>query len=146
MDQAEINIRAFLKLIRFFEHHRDGDNVYYTLYGGGSFTDTTTHPNQPVTKWGRTSTAAGAYQILYGTWKEAKDKGIVADFTPESQDKLARWKLKTRGALELVKAGDVEGAVPKLRNEWASLPGATQSAFNMEEAKQRFALYQKELQ
>jgi lysozyme len=146
MDQSEINISAFLKLLRYCEHRRDSDSVYLTMYGGGSFTDTSAHPNKAVTKWGKTSTAAGAYQILYGTWKEAKDKGIVSDFSPESQDKLARWKLKTRGALELVKAGDVEGAVGKLRNEWTSLPGANESALGMDQAKQRFALYQKDFQ
>jgi muramidase (phage lysozyme) len=146
MEQSEINVNAFLKLLRYCEHRRDSDSVYLTMYGGGSFTDTSKHPNQANTKWGKTSTAAGAYQILYGTWKEAKDKGIVSDFSPESQDKLARWKLQTRHALDFVKAGDVESAVGKLRNEWTSLPGATESALTMDQAKLRFGLYQKDFQ
>ena len=70
--------------------------------------------------------------------------GIVIDFTPASQDKLALWKLKTRGALPYVKVGDVENAVAKLRNEWSSLPGASQSHMTMSEAKTLFVKYVKE--
>lgn len=142
---AAINTRAFLKLIRYAEHKREDDEVYYLLFGGKEkFTNTSTHPDLKMKAWGTTSTAAGAYQILSGTWKGAKKDGIISDFTPASQDKLARWKLKTRGALQYVEAGDVEKAIAKLRNEWTSLPGASQSHMAMSEAKKRFEKYVKE--
>lgn len=140
-----VNVRAFLRLIRFAEHQTDDSRVYYTLYGGGSFIDTDKHPNKAVKRWGHTSTAAGAYQILYGTWLEAKQKGIVSDFSPAAQDKLAFTKLKTRGALSYVCAGDIENAIAKLRQEWTSLPGASQSDFSMKAAKERYTTYVQQL-
>jgi muramidase (phage lysozyme) len=51
---SEINLKAFLKLIRFAEHKRDDDGVYYIVYGGSTFTDTSKHPNKAMTAWGRT--------------------------------------------------------------------------------------------
>lgn len=137
----EINVKAFLKLIRYAEHKREDDGVYFVIFGGGTFSDTSKHPNKLVTRWGKTSTAAGAYQILNGGWEEAKKLGIIMDFTPASQDKFALWKLKTRGALPFVEAGDVEKAVARLRNEWTSMPGASQSDFKMADAKAKFQQY-----
>lgn len=147
MDAKEINVKAFLKLIRYAEHGREDEGVYFLLYGGKeTFTNIRRHPNKRIKAWGMTSTAAGAYQILYKTWNGAKADGIVFDFSPSSQDKLAVWKLKTRGALGFVEAGDVENAVAKLRNEWTSLPGASQSHMKMNEARQLFEKYVKEYQ
>lgn len=141
-DSPEKNTRAFLRLIRYAEHNKDDDSVYSTMYGGGRFTGFATHPNpKGVTRWGHTSTAAGAYQILNGTWEEAKKHGLVSDFSPESQDVIAREKLRTRGALSYVKAGDIEHAIPLLRDEWTSLPGAKQSTMPMRDARARFDRY-----
>ncbi|MDO7842784.1 lysozyme family protein [Sphingomonas immobilis] len=134
------NVKAFLKLIRYAEHYPDAsDNFYYTLYGGGTFKGDAAHPNTAVSKWGHTSTAAGAYQILYGTWKEAFDKKIVTDFKPASQDKLAFAKLKSRGALGSVCNGDLTTAYALLKNEWTSLPGAKQSRLAASVAEKYFA-------
>lgn len=142
MNNAEINVAAFLKFIRYAEHLRDDDGVYFLLYGGRqTFTDTSKHPNKAITAWGRTSTAAGAYQILYSTWKEAKDKGIVTDFSKDSQDTLAKAKLSSRRALPFIEAGDIDHAIPLLRNEWTSMPGAGQSKMTMATAHERFAKY-----
>lgn len=139
---ADANVQAFLKLIRFAEHHPDeSDNWYDSMYGGGKFTGYQSHPKDPVTKWGKTSSAAGVYQIVYGTWLEAKDKGIVTDFTPASQNKLAFAKLKSRGALTAICAGDVKGACGKLASEWTSLPGAKQTRMTMQIAEKAFARY-----
>ena len=145
MASSEINVKAFLKLIRFAEHKRDDDGIYYILYGGSTFTDTSKHPNKAMTAWGRTSTAAGAYQILYRTWKEAFDQGLVSDFTPASQDLIARHKLKTRKALKSVEAGNIEDAIGYLRSEWTSVPGATQSNFSITDARKKFNQYVAEL-
>ena len=88
--ETNINVKAFLKLIRYAEHKREDDGVYYVLYGGQqTFTDTSTHPlEKPIIAWGRPSTAAGAYQIRNPTWKGAKAAGVASDFTPTSQVKL----------------------------------------------------------
>lgn len=145
MNQADINTAAFLRLIRFAEHHKDSDDVYFMLYGGRQrFTDTSRHPNRAVTAWGHTSTAAGAYQILYSTWKEAKDKGVVIDFSRQSQDKLAIARIRDRHALTFVQQGEIANAIPLLRKEWTSLPGAMQSKMTMDEAQKLFAKYQSE--
>ncbi len=141
-DSQEINVKAFLKFIRRAEHKREDDLVYYQIFGNKkTFSDTSKHPNVLGHGWGKSSTAAGAYQILYKTWKEAVEKGIVRDFTPASQDAIAIWKLKTRHALVYVQAGNVEKAIPLLRNEWTSMPGAAESNMSMDEAKQLFNKY-----
>lgn len=142
MTKDDINVAAFLRLIRFAEHHIDSDEVYVALYGGQQrFTDTSRHPDKAVTAWGRTSTAAGAYQILYATWKEAKERGIVTDFSKASQDKLAIEKLRSRHALGYVQHGDIDRAIPLLRNEWVLLPGGSQSKMTMDEARRLFSRY-----
>lgn len=124
MTTEDINLAAFLKFIRFAENTRDDDGVYFLLYGGvRTFTDVSKHPDMHIKAWGRTSTAAGAYQILYKSWREAKTKGIVRDFSKPSQDAFAIWKLRTRNALPYVKQGDIEKAIPLLREEWTSMPG-----------------------
>ncbi|MGZ3459080.1 MAG: glycoside hydrolase family 24 protein [Archangium sp.] len=140
-----VNVRAFLRLLRFAEHKKDDDSVYYTMFGGSTFTDTSKHPNKPNKRWGKVSTAAGAYQILVGTWNEAKKEGIVSDFSPAAQDKIAFWKLKTRGALKYVCSGNIEKAIPKLRTEWTSLPGAAESDFSMNAARAKYDSYVKML-
>ena len=144
-DQNEIHVKAFLKFIRYAEHKREDDLVYYQIFGNKqTFSDTSKHPNVLVTAWGRSSTAAGAYQILYKTWKEAVEKGVVRDFTPASQDAIAIWKLKTRRALPYVQSGDIDKAIPLLRKEWTSMPGAAESRMTMEEARQLFKKYVEE--
>jgi lysozyme len=133
------NVKAFLKLIRYAEHYPDTSDAFYdTLYGGGRFSGYSTHPNKAVTRWGHTSTAAGAYQILYPTWAEAKKRGIVSDFRPASQDLLATEKLRSRGALNAVCDGDLAAAFRLLRNEWTSLPGAKQTRMTFDIAKTAF--------
>ncbi|QYE33984.1 hypothetical protein KZX46_14295 [Polymorphobacter sp. PAMC 29334] len=101
----------------------------------------TTHPNTAVFKWGHTSTAAGAYQILYSAWAEANKQGIVPDFTLKSQDRLALEKLKTRGALAAVCSGDLATSFALLRNEWTSLPGAKQTRMSFNDGKSAFVGY-----
>lgn len=144
MDIEEIRIKAFLKLIRYAEHKRDDDGVYFIAFGGSTFTDSSKHPGKLNQKWGKKSTSAGAYQIKKYVWEEARHKGIVDDFSPSSQDKLARWKLKTRKAHPYVVVGDFERAIPFLIEEWTSLPGGSEQAISMSEAKRRFEQYIKE--
>lgn len=144
MDIREIRVKAFLKLIRYAEHKREDDGVYMIIFGGGGFTDMSKHPNKLVKKWGRKSTAAGAYQITKVTWDEAKHKGVANDFSRTSQDKIARWKFETKKAISHIEDGDIEQAIPHLRTTWTSLPGAKEAAISMTEAKKRFETYIKE--
>jgi lysozyme len=145
VDKQEINVKAFLKLIRYAVHKREDNIVYYLLYGGTqTFSDLSKHPDRQIRAWGKESDAAGAYQILRSSYDDAVANGIIHDFMPSSQDEFAIWILRKRGVLELVKSGDIAHAVFQLRNEWVSLPGASQSKMTMQEAKERFERYVKE--
>lgn len=121
--RAYKNLRAFLIMIQYSEG-TFGKDGYKKLYGGSYFNDLSKHPNTPVTKWGITSTAAGAYQILNKTWNELQIKLSLPDFSPLSQDKAAIELIKRRKALDDVMAGRFAQAIAKCRKEWASLPGA----------------------
>jgi len=117
------NLKAFLTMIQYAEgtYGKDG---YRKLYGGSLFNDLSKHPNSPTTKWGITSTAAGAYQILSKTWVELQARLGLTDFGPLSQDKAAIELIRRRKALEDVTAGRWTQAIEKCKKEWASLPGA----------------------
>jgi lysozyme len=120
---ASGNLKAFLLMIQYAEGTQ-GENAYRMLYGGQLFTDFSTHPNIAITKGGITSTAAGAYQILYGTWQSIQQALNLPDFSPLSQNRAAIELIRRRGALEDVLAGRFSIALYKCRKEWASLPGA----------------------
>lgn len=122
-----LNLRAFLYLIRWCEGTA-GEDGYRMLFGGELFDGFAQHPNRKVTKvlGGKpiTSTAAGAYQFLFGTWEECRKTLNLPDFSPESQDKAAVYLIKRRGALDDVEAGRLKDAIRKCALEWASLPGS----------------------
>lgn len=122
----DANVRAFLAVLRAGE---SGGN-YGALVGGGSFTDYSHHPgwtDASMTKksaWaGRwNSHAAGAYQFQPGTFKLVSDQiGLRGDFSIASQDAAAIQNLKRKGALDLIRAGNVQAAWSKLLTEWTSL-------------------------
>jgi lysozyme len=117
------NLRAFLVMIQYAEGTY-GANAYRMLYGGQLFSSYAQHPKIAITKGGITSTAAGAYQILFRTWQSVQQGLGLADFTPTSQDRAAVELIRRRGALEDVLAGRFDTAIYKCRKEWASLPGA----------------------
>lgn len=122
------NIAAFLDTIAFSEGtlkygHEDGYNV---LVGGSLFTSYKTHPRKLVDlpKLGIKSTAAGRYQIMARYFKPYADLLLLSDFSPESQDRIALQMIKEQGALKNVIDGDIESAIDKCANIWASFPGA----------------------
>lgn len=126
MDKTTIafkNLRAFLIMIQYAEG-TFGKDGYNKLYGGSLFQDMSNHPNTVKTKWGITSTAAGAYQILNKTWLEIQKKLGLPDFSAVSQDKAAIELIRRRKALDDVYAGRFLTAIEKCKKEWASLPGA----------------------
>lgn len=120
---AQKNLKAFLLMIQYSEG-TSGTNAYRTLYGGGLFNDFSAHPNTKIKKYGITSTAAGAYQILNRTWGEVALRLKLTDFSPINQDRAAIELIRRRKALDDVFAGRFSVAIEKCRKEWASLPGA----------------------
>lgn len=121
------NVRAFLLMIRYAEGTA-GPNGYSTLFGGGTFNGFADHPRIVVTATlgGRElkSSAAGAYQIIKGTWDTLQIVQHFPDFAPHSQDLAAVELLRRRDALRLVIEGNITAAINAARKEWASLPGA----------------------
>lgn len=150
LDAAAANINAFLVMLRQSEGTQNEIDPYRVCFAykneihgldgvSGTFDDWIDHP--AITgEWkgerlpdkmcanagfgpGCVSTAAGAYQIIKGTWKSVRDALNLPDFSPASQDAAAVELLRRRAALEDVKAGRIAAAITKCRNEWASLPG-----------------------
>jgi len=145
MTDPNKNLSAFLFMIRSTEHvyPRDvlNDAAYSIFYGGSRFSNFADHPvltgekrGVPLPdamcrasglKPGCVSTAAGAYQIIKPTWVRIKSRLGLMDFSPASQDLAAVELLSEAGALDLIEAGDIEGAIKKSSRIWASLPGST---------------------
>jgi lysozyme len=145
MNDPQANLSAFLYMIRSTEHvyPRDvvGDAAYSIFYGGSKFQSFRDHPvltgekkGVPLPdamcaaaglKPGCVSTAAGAYQLIKPTWVRLRDRLKLPDFSPLSQDQAAVALLDEVGALDLIYAGDIEGAIHKASKIWASLPGST---------------------
>lgn len=117
------NVQAMLRVIRTGEGTADAGG-YSRLFGGGTFNSYADHPRTKVTRWGLTSTAAGAYQFLASSWDETKRTMGLIDFSPASQDLAAVGRLAARGALDDVLAGRFTSAIRKINKEWASLPGS----------------------
>ncbi len=139
---AEKNLNAFLWMIRFAEGTARADG-YRVVYGYGTvLKDLSDHPIA-TGEWEKVrlskeqcvaagfpggqcvTTAAGAYQITYTTWKNLKAKLKLKDFSPQSQDLAAIQLIRESKALEDVQAGKLDTAVRKVRHIWASLPGNT---------------------
>ena len=145
MNDPQANLSAFLYMIRSTEHvyPRDvvNDAAYSIFYGGSKFSNFADHPvitgekrGVPLPdhfctaaglKPGCVSTAAGAYQLIKPTWVRMRDKLGLPDFSPLSQDRAAVGLLDEIGAIDLIYAGDIAGAIHKASRIWASLPGST---------------------
>lgn len=135
------NVQAMLQVIRTGEG-TVGPQGYTTLYGGGQFESMADHPRLKVTRWGRTSTAAGAYQALMAVWDETAALMKLPDFGKVSQDLFALGRMAARGALHDVVSGNFSAAIAKLGKEWASLPGSPygQGTLTMSQAKEVFQM------
>jgi muramidase (phage lysozyme) len=120
MTNANPNVNRFLALIRFTEGTDRYPDPYRVMFGGGTFSDMSRHPNIVVNKGGYASTAAGAYQFLKRTYDSLGMKGML----PAEQDRGAVQLIKRRGAYDDVVAGRWEAAIAKCSKEWASFPGS----------------------
>jgi len=127
-DQAflkEPRVQALLATIRAHEGQQ-----YNKLTGGGTFDDYSQHPRIVVGD----SRAAGAYQLLPGTWDPIQKNLHLPDFSPASQDLAAVDLLRRRGARDKLLAGDLDGTIIAASREWMGLPS---SAETMIDAKGR---------
>lgn len=111
--------RAILATINWCEGLPD----YGQLFAYVPFNCYGPHPNQVVNASGYKSTAAGAYQFLYGSWQDTiADIGIEDYMAPENQDDAALGRIEWRGVLDEIDNGNLEAAIQKLSWEWASMP------------------------
>ena len=137
------NVRAMLRVIRQGESSQNDAVAYRMIVGrvGAQFSSFADHPRIFGTP---TSTAAGAYQITKTTWDWVRQQMKLPDFSPASQDAAALGLIAYRGALLDVLAGNLDAAIPKLRREWTSLPGAAENnkaAGDMQNAKRLFVAF-----
>lgn len=135
-----LNVCALLDVVSYSEATSTvtgSDDGYNVNVGGALFEGYGKHPRIAVnTRWGL-SDAAGRYQIMAAipgrivtdTWDWASRACKVPDFSPLSQDLVAIYLIKRRGALADIQAGRFADAVYKCRQEWASLPGAGYGQF-----------------
>lgn len=126
---SNANVKAFLLTIRKSEgtDARDGYNYIFgsNPHNDKRFAGYRQHPNIRV-PYGKTfSTAAGAYQILFGTWIELQNKLRLPDFCPHSQDLACIGLLSQRNCLQRLLDGDFSFALHQAATIWASLPGNT---------------------
>lgn len=94
------------------------------------FSDFSDHPfnrgrkSKVINSKGLTSNASGRYQFMLRDWHHYRDLLQLPDFGPESQDRWALQLIRERGALVLIDSGNFGAAVARVKNLWASLPGA----------------------
>lgn len=126
---GRLNAQAWLQLLRWCEG-TDGPNGYAMLFGGEVVESLADHPRRLVTrKFGGkgkpiTSSAAGAYQFLRGTWDECAKALNSPNFSPLEQDLAALFLTYRRRGLQAVVDGDWSAAIQACNREWASLPGS----------------------
>lgn len=128
------NRTAFLDMIAYSEIGPAllavSDNGYNVLVGSTAtkpnlFDSYADHPRQLVKLTDTlSSTAAGRYQLLARYFDAYKTMLKLPDFSPASQDAIALQQIRERGALPDIDAGDLEAAIRKVRNIWASFPAA----------------------
>jgi muramidase (phage lysozyme) len=125
------NQAAFLSMIRTSEGTAKYPNPWAVTFGGKyTITDFSDHP--AITgewlgdRWaGGWSTAAGAYQIIKGTWLSLAGRLHLMDFSAPSQNEAAIELIREKGVLDLIDQGSVERAITACSSVWASLPGST---------------------
>lgn len=107
---------------------------YDVINGGDRFTAYDAHPNMKGA--GGSSTAAGRYQFVFGTWTRVSKATGAADFTPENQDKGAWWlaqaDYKTNTGRDLsadIAAGNYSQIKAGLGSTWEGLAKMSDEEF-----------------
>jgi len=121
------DLNALLATIREVESSND-PSAYNMLYGGDSFEGYDAHPNiskKFKTKSGTelSTTAAGAYQFLKGTWDEFAEKVGITGFSPQEQDQVAIQLLSDKGAIDALREGNYERALEIAGETWVGIGG-----------------------
>lgn len=127
METLTPNREAFLSMISHSEgtDRFGAEDGYNVIVGGSLFDSYADHPRVLVDLGhGLKSTAAGRYQLLARYYDAYKKQLGLTDFSPASQDAIALQQIKERGALGDIDSGNVRTAISKVKNIWASLPGA----------------------
>jgi muramidase (phage lysozyme) len=110
----------------------DGYDVIVTgVDGHHEFNDYSDHPfangEPPIVIRNSTpplmSTASGRYQLLARYWTVYKQQLGLPDFGPVSQDRVALQQIHERQATADILAGNIQSAIEKCSNIWASFPG-----------------------
>lgn len=132
--------QRLLQAIRYAEGTA-GPKGYQTLFGGGTFSDLSRHPDTVISKGGYKSAAAGAYQFMPDTWRGRASALGLQSFGPREQDiaalSLARNQLLKYGGLAALKK---EGLSPRvaaaLSPVWASFPTESGKSYYGQPVKQ----------
>ncbi|HHA2813685.1 TPA: glycoside hydrolase family protein [Stenotrophomonas maltophilia] len=133
------NVLAFLDMLAWSEGTSTSpatkDRGYDVIVTGADrkpeiFSDYSVHPfaqgrkSKVINSKGLTSNASGRYQFMLKDYAHYRALLKLPDFGPLSQDRWAIQLIRERRALSLIQAGKVEDAIARVRNIWASLPGA----------------------
>jgi len=148
------NIAAFLAMLSHSEGTDRAADSYRVCYGfKHTIIDLSFHPAEPrppngAVEWpgepigdlgpqyaGEHSSAAGRYQMRLKTFLDCKAQLKLTGFDAAAQNDCGILLIKQMGAFNDVCAGNVNDAIYKCRNEWASLPGG------MSNQPERTALY-----
>jgi len=130
-DEAGANVAAVLDAFAWSEIGPTllaiTDDGYNCLVGATpshplTFGDYSHHPR--ILNRAVSSTAAGRYQFLYGTWFALSQKLHLPDFSPLSQDYGCIELIHECDAIADAAAGYFERVVQKCAHVWASLPEA----------------------
>lgn len=124
------NVRKFLDLIAYTEGTQG--NSYHTAFGGGRLSNLNDHPRysksfRQLNGKMNTTSAAGRYQFLRGTWDGVARQYGLTNFSPHNQDLGAIALMIGRDALAPLLKGDWQTAVRRAGPEWASFPTAPAS-------------------
>lgn len=117
--------RALLNTIRFAEGtwNEGQDTGYRVLFGGRMVSSLDKHPDTLQYSSRYVSAAAGAYQFMPATWREASLKLNLRSFEPSNQDQAALYLIEKRQALQLADSGKMTPELAsRLAPEWASFP------------------------
>lgn len=128
---GDANVKAMQHVIRAGETDQT-PRAYYRVNGKPDMASLDRHPYYGVTTTlgGR---ASGAYQHLGTTWQRIAERypDDCKDFSAYAQDFASVVGMNDRGALQSVLDGDLAGAIEKLKDEWISLKGLGQKAFDV---------------